>query len=169
MNTKISLKKSAVILIDMQECFVNSREKRQIISGQISVIKFCAENNIPIMVFKFKNHYAGNICHDLTGELKNISWRNIFRLEKEKNDAFSNKALNFLLRITRKKTLLIMGVNAKACVLETSKTAVKKGYTVIIDKDLISGWGCKHDRAIQENWYRKNTIYINNCLSIFKL
>jgi len=40
----------AVLLIDMQDYFINSREERQaLIPKQVGVIKFCQKNDVPIL------------------------------------------------------------------------------------------------------------------------
>ena len=53
------LKNTAVILIDMQSGFIDEIEankRAEIISGQISILKECAEKDIPVIVLEFKTY-----------------------------------------------------------------------------------------------------------------
>lgn len=142
------------LLIDMQDNFIDREEIMDLIPNQISVLNFCCKNNIPIIVIEKSE--GGNTNRPLLDAINN---NNYYKIEKPCNDGFIKTTLQELLEKNNAKTLLIMGINACACIWETTITAKKKGYEIVTSEDLITGY-CKNcTQEHKEEWYKANTIY----------
>jgi len=137
----------AVLLIDMQSGFINTEEKRKLIPNQISVLNQCFKKEIPVIIVEFEGE--GKTDDALLKVVENNHTSACHKITKSVNDAFSEKELNNLLKKIKAKTLLLMGINACACVFETAVTAKRKGYELITSEDLIAGycegWGCNKE------------------------
>ncbi|MCX6735546.1 MAG: isochorismatase family protein [Candidatus Parcubacteria bacterium] len=142
------------IVIDMQDYFM-SDEKLKMVKNQIPIISFCRKNGIPVAVINY--HKCGPITASLTDSTSGLP---VF--EKRKDDAFSQEDFQNWLKKNGVKTLIIMGVNACACVFETANSALKNGYRVITNHEIIGGY-CGHSFCSggTPEWYDKNTIQLN--------
>ncbi len=154
--TKEMLNNMVVLLIDMQDSFIDSEEKKMIISNQIEMLEFCKKNDIPLMVIEYIDE--GKTVDQLLKKIAELPPENVHNITKSHDNAFSNTGLNELLISIQAKTLFVMGVNACACVWETALCAFNEGYNIITSKDVIAGCGkCSlHDEEI---WFKKNAHY----------
>jgi len=153
----------AVLLIDMQDYFLNE-EKRKLIPNQIAVIKECKKNDVPIVVLEYSG--CGETTSELQKELKGVS--NCHKLIKSSDSAFGSTRIDNLLRQLKAKTLLLMGINACACVLETGKDAVRNGYEVVTSDMIIGGYCPSCGKSNPDSWYEKNVKFLQNHLPVFQ-
>ncbi|OGI76552.1 hypothetical protein A3C57_02285 [Candidatus Nomurabacteria bacterium RIFCSPHIGHO2_02_FULL_33_12] len=151
---EFDLKTLAVFLIDMQDKFIDTNEKRSLIPNQISVLNFCENKNVPILVFRY--HGYGDINYKLQEKLNKIH-KLVTYFSKRNDDAFHLDSLERWLENYEIKTILIMGINACACVLETAKSAIYYGYNVITSDQLIAGY-CNECNG-KHFWYEKNGVF----------
>jgi len=160
----------AVLLIDMQDGFLDSLEKKLLVPNQIQVLKFCKEKEIPVMVFEYKRF--GRTTSSLVMELKNIPRKNVYWFEKTDNDAFSVSDFYFLLKRKKITKLLLMGINAAFCVFDTAKTAIRVGFTIMTSEDLIAGYKDEDGRfrAVCQDfsWFEANGIAKHDHKNIIK-
>ncbi|MEW6617634.1 MAG: isochorismatase family cysteine hydrolase [Patescibacteria group bacterium] len=158
---------TVVLLIDMQETYLDG-EKRKIIPNQISVIRACKQNNVPLIVIRFGGY--GRIIPELRREIRKL--RTVIRLTKWSNSTFETTRIAKILKKFKRKNLLLMGVNACACVLETAKDAVENGYTIITSDTLIAGFSSDEYstkyREAEEEWYLCNGQYFKKHLPQIK-
>jgi nicotinamidase-related amidase len=156
-----SLKSLAVLLIDMQEGFINSPEKLKIIPHQIEVLRFCKNYDIPVIIFEYSSW--GPTIDILMGEVYQLQPKNVFLLEKYFDDAFSQPKLNVLLEGLKVTTLLLMGVNASYCVFSTARTAIKNKYKIVTSGDLIAGFkDLDQEKSKDVIWYQQNGVYLQD-------
>lgn len=160
-NTKI-----AVLLIDMQNVFVDHLRvgaKEKIIPKQIEVIRKCKENDIPLYVIVLDNpNFPKEIMSlnmQISDELENIP--NKILITKNKDNAFAGTNLDELLFDQRITHLLLMGVNAQGCVLDTAKTAIEKGFKIITASDLIAGQPTDAEDDCAP-WFEENGLLFKN-------
>lgn len=171
-NNKIK-EKIAILVIDMQNVFVDhlrAGAKERIIPKQIEVIKKGIENNIPIYLIQLKNENFPKDIMSLNSEIKKSLEQNsqtIF-IYKDKDNAFTGTPLEEKLLDKNINYLLLMGVNAQGCVLDTAKTAIEKGFKIITDSSLIAGQPT--DSADDcAGWYSDNGVFFDNNLEgLFK-
>jgi len=143
----------AVLLIDMQDYFINSREERQaLIPKQVGVIKFCQKNDVPIVVIEYSNF--GQTTKRLVDATKRLSPENVYRVIKSSEDAFAETGLQDLLQGRGVKYLLVMGVSTCACVYQTAFHAFQAGFKIITSRDLIEGYREQYKQRIL--WYGEN-------------
>lgn len=163
MSIDIDVKKLAVLLIDMQNVFVDhlrSGAKEKIIPKQIEILESCVKNKVPIYVIKLNAPDFSREIMELTPQiskaLENIPTK--ISIIKDKDNAFTGTPLDKTLSEQNITHLLLMGVNAQGCVFDTAKTAIEKGYKIITAATLIAGQPTdKEDDCAP--WFEKNGLF----------
>lgn len=136
-NKKINVEDLAIMVIDMQKEFldkINNNELKKEIKNQEEVIDFAAKNNIPVYVITYENH--GKTISELEDNLKNV--KHVLRFNKKEDSAFSNDYLYQSLSYGMRTNLLLMGVNASACVYSTAVAAKYRIFNILTSSDLIA-------------------------------
>jgi len=150
----------AILLIDMQDFYIDNDEKRELIPRQISALRLC-ENNIPLVVLEY-NH-RGETTNILKREIKNLPQKNVIWMKKYWNDGFKDTGLHERLQKRGIQTLLLMGINAGFCVYATAKSALSYGYRIVTCGDLIAGYeGKSQTYCTGPEWYIENGVYAIN-------
>jgi nicotinamidase-related amidase len=159
MEQQLPKENLAVLLMDTQAHFLNRRKKRLLIPNQIKIIDMCKENNIPLIYFEYYNQ--GETISVLKEKIKELPKELVRRYIKYDDSAFSN--INFVcwLELQPVKNLLLMGVNACACVYKTAQSAIEKGYNVFTSENLIAGYCWRKRCSHKKEWYIQNELYIN--------
>jgi nicotinamidase-related amidase len=122
---------------------LSMKELKKITEAQKSVLVYCKEKNIPVIVIE----YAGEtptIPELLPPDL------NFLSITKSHNDAFKGTPLAWLLRKLGATTVFLMGIFAGNCVLETAQSSRRKGFAVQTSLDV-----CDHIPRYR-TWYHKN-------------
>ncbi len=133
------LPRFAVLLIDMQDNFICDREERQaLIPNQVRVIRFCEQNNIPVVIVEYSGF--GQTAEELVTAVQNLPLNNIYYVIKPQLNAFAETNLADLLKARKIEYLLIMGVSTCACIYETAFCALQSDYKIITSRDLIEGY-----------------------------
>ncbi len=157
----------AVMLIDMQDCFIESkREKERLIPYQIEVLKFCKDHNVPVIVAEYYD--KGPTTDKLQKALACLPQANVKTIIKHNDNAFEGTDLAFILKDLGTQYLLVMGINACACVLKTAKNAVNNGLKIITSKTLIAGVCDSCSTTTTHSWYEQNGVYPKNHEIIFE-
>jgi nicotinamidase-related amidase len=152
-----------IVLIDMQYGFLGKNVFKKIdkkldftiITHQAEVLRFCHRTNTPVIVVESAHLFLGRtICPLLTIVERIPRYRYVHKI---KNSAFSTPEMSMYLDEFCAQTLLIMGVDADACVFDTTRTAVQK-YEVLTSSTLMSGYAPDVEYERKE-WYRQNTTY----------
>lgn len=131
----------AVMLVDMQYGFMicmDPKVSEKLIVAQIKVMQQCAANDIPLFVLEYNK--SGETLKQLCKEIDKVP--RVFRFTKSRNNGFSNPRLQETLADLGIKRLLIMGVNASACVLLTAQSAVHNNIEVITSHEVIANCEC---------------------------
>lgn len=167
----------ALLVIDIQEGTTGqvSRDKHykdvseELITYTNRIIKRAQEKGSPIIYVKsevtnpiinlFDNSLAtGTIGANLDKRLKIVS-DNI--ISKEKQDAFSNPALDEILTQKKINKIYVVGLDAAHCVYTTMKAAINREYRVtVIEEALVS----ESEKIKEEmlNLYAENNIQVIN-------
>ncbi|MEA2097834.1 MAG: isochorismatase family protein [Patescibacteria group bacterium] len=144
-----------VILIDMQQIFLDGLKKKnreRIIANQIFIIRWCAQENIPVVVLEYRG--SGETIDVLAKELKKIEDLRI--ILKSYDNGFYYTELKDVLEERNAKNLFLMGINASACVKRTAIGAREEGFSIITSNDVIGG--NNDDNSI--SWYVENGIVV---------
>jgi ureidoacrylate peracid hydrolase len=156
---KIDPKKSALLIIDMQEGFlavgapIELPAGREIIPNIERLLKVCRELKVPV-VWTQTDHsppYAGGVLkkfpdiHKVLGK-NNTQYfpiykdmpkqlENEFRVVKHKYDIFSGTDLDELLRTLKVETVIITGVATEVCCETAARNAFMRDYQVVFTSD----------------------------------
>lgn len=157
--------KTAVLLIDMQPYFIDTDEKKDLIPKQVSVLN--ASHDIPVIVVEYDG--KGRTEDQLNEVIRANHRNNHYTIIKSSDDAFTEAGLSKVLKEVQAKSLVLMGINACACVFRTAKSAVKKGYRIFISEDLIAGYCYRCDEEERRAWYREHSVYMENYRQVIDL
>jgi len=159
-----SVKRPAGLIIDMQDEFCRGMPYkliRRVINSQHMVFNYLKENNLPLYVVKYTD--SGDLVSPLNTIVDSYKHK---LFEKKVNDAYYSKNKQGTLEEISKNdhvdSFIIMGLNATACVGDTTKSLLKNNHKVYTSLDLISDW-CQH--STPENyihWYGNNTFCFSN-------
>ncbi len=127
--------KIGLLLIDMQQPFLDEitrREKKKLFSSQKRLIQEC---DIPVVVLEYLG--KGMTVRKLRKAIrKTVIFKTII---KGDDDGFWKTELEEELRKLGIDTLILAGINADACVMATASSALKAGFRIITCEKLISG------------------------------
>jgi nicotinamidase-related amidase len=146
----------AGLVIDMQEGYLEDHPKSRreiLIEAQLTTLEFLASRNYPVAVLEFVGNGKGPTIQVLRDKLSTVKFE---YFPKEDSDGFSNVNLSQVLKEWGSRHLIIMGINAFACVKQTAKSAIQNKFYVSSAKDLISDPGFYFHA---ENWYKRNCYY----------
>ena len=156
----------AVILIDMQDFFLNnfsSATRNYLINEQSKILDLCVNENIPLVVFEYKagGVNRGKTTPKLEKKIRKISQEIII---KENNSAFTKTHLDKILKGLKVKRILLMGINANGCVQDTAIAAIHRGYKVITSSELMASASVGKLGLSKRNikWYAENTDLFEN-------
>ncbi|HIQ11211.1 MAG TPA: cysteine hydrolase [Pyrodictium sp.] len=148
-RVKLDARRTAVIVVDMQNEFANPKGKlylpstQQIIHSIRSLLSKARQKKATI-VYTMDTHYPDDLEFKDWGQhaVKNSwGWRIIDELKPEHNDivveksrfdAFYNTMLDDILRTRGIENLVIVGTVANICVLATIAGAYMRGYRVYV-------------------------------------
>lgn len=157
----------AVLLIDMQEWFLQSidySEQRREIPYQLEVLEYCKNNSIPVFVLEYKD--CGSTVKILKNKVDSLE-KKVY-ITKNYDDGFVQTDLAKQLRRNNIDTVLLMGINASACVLSTASGAIMAGFKVMTSDDIIAD-PRSYDLNESIEWYEQNVIYRDNYKDLLDL
>lgn len=146
----------AVLLIDMQVLFLQDLHpwiRARLIRSQLKVLKECAKKDIPVVCLEYEGY--GPTHPSLLEALEKVPRTEFIR--KDCNSGFRRTNLEQILKERfMSTTLVLMGVNASFCVLETAISARRKGFKLATAKDLIDNATYHFWLFCHHRWFRKN-------------
>jgi nicotinamidase-related amidase len=153
---------TVAMIIDMQGCFVDDLyavDKALLVESQTAILAYCAQEDIPVICVELIG------CDGTIGPLKRVlkTVPRAHTVRKIHTDSFSNSQVHETLQGFGAKKLLLMGLNASACVLATAKSAVRHGYPVITAENLIANpRSCCGSKS--RDWYQANSTFFRDIL-----
>lgn len=172
----INLKKTAVIVIDMQNDFVGKeavipcKSTENLIPNLKKLIEFCHSNKIPVIYTK-EAHRSTQIdfgreldgdepLHCLEGSrgieiIEELSPTDCdYVIMKRRYSGFFQTDLHILLSSLGVDTLIITGAATDVCVRATATDAQQYGYFVYVPKDCVAGTSSlQHEAALEHVRY----------------
>lgn len=137
----------AVVLMDMQNRFLDNAEKWALIQSQVVVIEYCRKTGIPVIVVEYEGF--GETNWRLIEALGH-GWERRRVVRSSSNDAFVNSELGNMLATLGVTTILIMGINACSCVYQTVLSAKKRRYRILISDRLVAPNCDDHKRYLRQ-------------------
>lgn len=130
---------AALLIIDMQTSLVTGAHRAREVTGRIAALAERMRAADRAVIYIQHNHASfapmmkgapgWNIHSDLTPQPGDIV------LEKEASDAFDQTALESTLRRLNVDTVLITGMQTEYCVDTTARSALVRGFDVILVSD----------------------------------
>jgi nicotinamidase-related amidase len=156
--------KVAVLLIDMQEFFLQRIEQKAhkpLIDNQIKVIRYCAAHKIPLVVLEYEGVGRGKTIPKLQSEIKKVSTVAVIR--KPHNSGFRDTNLDLVLKEWRIKKVVLMGINGSGCVQDTAIGALGRKYSVATASEVIAS-SSERDRnlATSRRWFAANARFFES-------
>lgn len=153
----LNVPNTGIVIIDMQnhylEPFQHSPVLYEMIENQKNFLNLAMNFDIALYVIKMI-WIEDKLIEELDEVSMNFKYQKDFF--KEKQSAFSNIDFSYEIYNNKIKNLILMGVNASQCVLETAKDALKLGLNVTSSPSLI-----QDSKGIIPSWYEKNINWVN--------
>ena len=163
---KIIKNKTAVIIVDMQEFFLKNfapTVRNELVNNQGKFIELCVKNKLPFIVLEYKCKGIDKV-ETIPRLLKKI--KNVYKeiIIKENNSGFTKTGLDKTLKELGIEEIILLGINAHACIQDTAISALKRGYRVATSKGLISNSYRKDMQLSRRNeaWFKKNTTFFED-------
>ncbi len=150
-SRKFQVKNAALLVIDMQRCFLNGSIKIPSVLGRISNINklasHCRENNIPVVWVRMKYDETGLWKYFQDGKVLSSNSpefqlfeemdvaKSDYILDKTRYSAFIESHLDTLLKELGCDTVIITGVATNICCESTARDAMMMDYKVIFVGD----------------------------------
>jgi isochorismate hydrolase len=157
-------RKLCILLIDMQEYFLSDfvdSARYALVESQLDFLRSVRRVDLPVAVLEYKD--CGNTLSELRREVDLTSVHQY--ITKPTNNGFHGTRLDKLLLAWNVNNLILMGINADACVLETARSAVLKDYKIWTANRLIANVSREHDAALNgtfQHWYKANGKYFSD-------
>ena len=146
---KLEMDNLAVLVVDMQDYFLrgsflermgeHTSEIEEELPYQLEILKAAKSKQLPIFVVEYADDWNtryGATTEKIQRELQ--SYQGVQTLKKSTDDAFESTDLVQRLDEKRVQRLIIMGVNASSCVLETAVSAEDYGFEILTSRQVIS-------------------------------
>ncbi len=147
----------AILVIDMQDYFlswIDPQSTDALISAQQNVLRHATQEDIPIAVLEMEGY--GPTVDSILEEVANVPTCTF--IQKTNLSGFQNTDLDKHLQKWERRTLLLMGLYAGACIRETALGGRRKGYSVITTPQLIAEM---NDTFAEQAfcWYTQNNCF----------
>lgn len=121
-----------LVVIDLQDKLLKIiNDRNRIITNNKLLIRFFRGINAPIIATK--QIKLGDIMREIADELGDARI-----IEKETFSCFGSREFTDILGETRRKTLVITGIETHICILQTAVDGLNRGYRVVIPHDAVS-------------------------------
>ena len=126
---------SVLLIIDVQENLTPVQESpRAVISGCSTLLEVAGELNIPCIVAEQDHKVFGSTMLDLRKVLK----KDTCYYEKDTFSCYKNAKIRKAVEQTKKKQIIIAGLETHLCVLQTAIDFHDAGYEVFVVADSCS-------------------------------
>ena len=161
--------KLAIVIVDMQEHFLNYVSKEELDKEQpnyFKILEYAKKKDIPVVVLEYRLKDYDRTIPELRSEVKSLDQK-LF-IEKQYNNGFLGTDLGKQLKCAGVEKILIMGIFASYCVRDTANGAVRAGFKVYASKDIIAD---REDvkRGESSEWFKKNTVFTDSYKDLLKI
>lgn len=127
---------SALLIIDVQQKLMPLiAGHEQILQHQISLTELANELNVPVCV---SEHYPKGLGHTLTEVMEQAERNCAFQSFSKVDFSCANtEGMNHFLKSQPKKQLVLIGIEAHVCVLQSAIELAQRDYEVFVVSDAI--------------------------------
>ena len=126
----LNIEDSLFLIIDIQEKLVNMLENKDIVKNAFVISKACNELEIPVIITE---QYPKGLGSTLN-EIKETAHKAVY-FEKTDFSAIKNAEIKSGIENFNRKQIIICGIEAHICVLQTAEELINCGYEVYLLKD----------------------------------
>ena len=157
---------TALVVIDIQDKLMPKREgvAEEVIAKTARLVKVAKALGIPVLVTEQNPEKLGATNAALTEALEDTP-----RMGKLEFGCTANPAFQQALEATGRKQLLITGVEAHICVLQTALGAKEKGYAPFVVQDAIASLDEREQAAGLRRMERDGAEIVTTQMAIFEL
>ncbi len=158
---RIQLEDTQALIIDYQEKLVPViYNKEQLIKNSTKLIKGLQVLNVPMMVTQQYTKGLGMTVNELAKEIKEFHF-----YEKISFSCYKDKEINTKVKEMNKKNIILCGIEAHICVLQTAIDLLEDHYNVILVEDCIASRK-ENDKIIALKRLEKEGVTITSYESI---
>jgi nicotinamidase-related amidase len=161
-KTLLNKENSLLLIVDLQEKLVLSIKKaKTVIKNVVKLIKVAKILNIPILLTEQKN--LGKTVKEIKKEIDKIN--PILKIEF---NCFNNKNFKKQISKIKKKQIILVGLEAHICILETALGAPQK-YKIFVIEDAVSSRNLNDLKVAIERMRMKEIEILTAEMVIFEL
>jgi nicotinamidase-related amidase len=161
----IELEKTALAVIDFQDKLLPKIPVADAIIAQtVKLIKFARELAIPILWTEQYRNGLGPTNPAIAQELVNVP-----ALEKMSFSCVGDAAIADTLKRMGRSQLLLTGVEAHICVMQTALQALEKGYGVFVPRDAVASRAKSEYKAGLARMQRAGAELVTTEMVMFEL
>lgn len=158
-------KNAALVVIDYQEKLLPKIHNADGVSEQaVRLIRFARELGIPILWTEQYPKGLGRTVDTIAAELQGIS-----PVEKTAFGCLNEPQFARALEATGRKQLLLTGIEAHICVMQTALAAREKGYDVFIPKDAVGSRFEQECEAGLDRMQRAGVEVVTTEMALFEM
>jgi nicotinamidase-related amidase len=155
----------SLVVIDYQEKLLPKIRCADEVSAQaIKLIRFARELDIPVLWTEQYPKGLGRTVLPIAEELTGIS---VF--EKTAFGCLGDPAFTNALDATRRRQLLLTGIEAHICVMQTALLAIDKGYRVFIPRDAVGSRSESEYNAGLDRLERAGAELVTTEMALFEI
>lgn len=157
---------TALVVIDIQDKLMPKREgvTEEVVAKTVRLVKAAKGLGIPVLVTEQNPDKLGPTTAPLAEALEDTP-----RLGKMEFGCTANAAFRDALAATGRKQLLITGVEAHICVLQTALGAKAQGFETFVVQDAVASLDEKEQAAGIRRMERDGAEIVTTQMAIFEL
>ena len=130
---RIKKEDSILLAVDFQEKLMPViKNNEEIAKTVVKLVKGCNAVDVPVMVTQQYTKGLGDTIEEIKNEIKDFSY-----IEKSTFSCCGGQDFMEALKATGKNTVILTGVEAHICVLQTALDLLENGYKVFLVYDCI--------------------------------
>ncbi len=161
---KIMENDSVLVIIDVQEKLVKMLEDNSCAKVAEILAKTASVLKLPVIITEQYPKGLGSTLNEISNVLPNA-----IVLEKTSFSAFDMPEFTQALKNFNKKQIIIMGIEAHICVLQTATDLINNGYEVFIVEDAIASRNIKNKEAALKRLIHFGSQVVTSEMVIFEL
>ncbi len=137
-------------------------DKGNLVGNQCDLLRVCAEKDIPLFILEHTITTGGTI-DEVSVAAEKVPRAKVIR--KEENDGFFRTTLRADLKALGTRSVILTGINASFCVLDTAFSALRFGHRIITAENLIADGVPGVNLKKMRSWYKANGTFFPGSIS----
>ena len=160
---KVNKDQCCLLVVDLQKkLFPNIFDKFNLVKFSEKTIELFFEFQIPII---YTEQYPNGLGETITPLKSKLDERGAKKFEKTSFSALETSVINDYFTLLRKSQVVIIGIEAHICILQTSIDFVDKGVSVFVPHELVGSRKLKIKNGLDR--MEKNGVTLINFEMIF--